>query len=149
MDKAPETTTAALRKPGRRLAMAVSLGVTAVAGILIGILWILLLPQRPYNLWELFPEVHREVSVAVFSVLLVWLGFAPARVGGFLARRPRQLPFLPLWAAAMGLVSWAMLRFAVTHESLGDILGWPTLGWGGSGNCSAGSLRCRARSRWR
>jgi len=87
--------------------------------------WAFRLPQMPYHVRDLFPQEHPKVSMAVFSVLLVWVGLAPAWVGDFLARRPR------LWATVIGLVSWSMLRFAVTRESLWDVLGSQTLGWGG------------------
>ncbi|MDY0166852.1 MAG: VanZ family protein [Thermoguttaceae bacterium] len=86
----------------------------------------------PYNVRELFPAAHRHIRIGVFSVLLLWLGMGPAGVGDYLVRRPRQLLLMPFWAAVIGLVSWAMLWFSVTRESLGDILGWPTLGWGGN-----------------
>ena len=110
---------------------AMLLGVAIVGGISIGIQWVLQLPQVPYNVRELFPADHPGVSAAVFSVLLVWLGLGPAWVGTFSSAGPVNCRCLPLWAAAIGLVSWMMFRFAVTRESLGDVLGWPTLGWGG------------------
>ena len=84
----------------------------------------------PYNVRELFPREHRTASALVFSAMLLWTGFAPMWAGYFLGRHPRQLPFLPAWAAVLGLVNWAMLRFSVTIESAKDILGsmgrnWP------------------------
>jgi glycopeptide antibiotics resistance protein len=118
-------------KEGFRPGLAAMLAAMLVGGIFIGIQWVLGSSRVPYNVREIFPEDHPGLSAAVFSVLLVWLGLGPAWVADFLTRRPRQLPFLPLWAVSIGLVSWAMLRFAVTRESLGDVLGAPTLGWGG------------------
>jgi len=101
-----------------------------VAGVFAAVLAVLHLPGVPYNVGGLFPRRYREVHAFVFSLLLVWIGFAPAWAGRVLADRPRQLPFLPVWGALAGLVSWSLLRFSVTIESLKDILGtmgrdWP------------------------
>jgi len=126
-----ETPRVASSRSAVRLVTGVLLAGLAVGGLFLAIRWALGLPQMPYNVRELFPKSHRDVHVAVFSVWLVWLGVAPAWVGDFLAVRSRQILFMPLWAAAIGLASWFMLAFSVTRESLGDILGAPTLGWGG------------------
>jgi VanZ family protein len=85
----------------------------------------------PYNVRELFPSRHREVYQATFAVLLVWIGFGPAWVGGLLVRRPGLVKLMPIWSAMVGLASWVLLRLSVTMESLADILGSPVLGWGG------------------
>jgi len=88
-------------------------------------------PGAPYNVRELFPVRHTWVYQLAFSVLLVWIGFGPAWVGRLLLDRPRLAKAVPVFSAIIGLVSWMLLRFAVTTESLGDIVGAPVLGWGG------------------
>jgi len=101
-----------------------------VAAVFAAVLAVRHLAGIPYNVGELFPRRFPEAHVLAFSLLLVWIGFAPAWAGHVLASRPRQLSFLPVWAALAGLVSWSLLRFSVTIESLKDILGtmgrdWP------------------------
>lgn len=87
------------------------------------------MPQVPYNVRELFVASHQNASLGVFSILLVWLGFAPGFVADYLSRRPRQLAIMPIWAALIGSLAWGMLRFSVTEESLWDVLGYPRLAW--------------------
>lgn len=106
--------------------------VTAVVGLVFGVIQLLLRsPQVPYNARELFPGTHQDVSVVTFSCLLIWLGFGPSLVGELVAHRRRLFPFLAVWAAAIGLVSWGLLYVSVTRESLWDILGFPTMDWNG------------------
>ena len=102
-------------------ALAAWLGIRAVHG------W----SGAPYNVRELFPSRHVGVYQAAFAVLLVWIGLGPAWVGGLLVRRPGLVKLMPAWTATIGLASWVLLRFSVTRESLADILGSPTLRWGG------------------
>lgn len=64
-------------------------------------------------------------------MLLVWIGLGPTWVGRLLLDRPRLAKAVPIFSAMIGLISWVLLRFAVTTESLGDIVGAPVLGWGG------------------
>ena len=127
----PQMTEMTPRKSGFRPLVAVLLAIVAVAVIYVVIRKVIVLPRMPYNVREMFPSAHRGIYVAVFSTMLIWLGIGPIWVGDFLSRRARYLPYLPLWSATIGLVSWAMLRFAVTRESLWDILGSQRLGWGG------------------
>ncbi len=89
------------------------------------------LPGVPYNARELFPPSHRQVCIAVFSALIVWMGFAPAWIADFLTKNRRYVVLTGVFSAVMGLASWFMLHFAVTRESLMDILGSEILQWGG------------------
>lgn len=120
-----------LKESGIRLLMAAVLATVAVGIVYNIIQQVIALPGMPYNVRELFPESHRTVRIAAFSVAIVWMGLGPVWVGDFLSGRPRFIPFLPIWSVMIGLVTWSLLRFSVTHESLGDILGRPTLGWSG------------------
>ena len=114
----------------RAVRAALLAGALVAASLLVTHL-VLLLPGIPYNVRELFPREHRELSIIVFSVLLVWFGCAPVWFGDVLARRPRLVPLLPVWSAVVGLGSWTLLRFSVTPESRMDIVGSPVLGWSG------------------
>ena len=110
---------------------ALLLSVIAVAGFFAAVQFLLGLADVPYNVRELFGRDDRHFYVVVFSVLLVWVGFGPAWIADFVVRHTRCLPFLPIWSVMVGMVSWLMLRSCVTSESLWDIVGSPTLGWGG------------------
>ena len=107
------------------------LATALVAVVFAGLHVLQRLPGVPYNVRELFGTEHRTASMLVFSATAVWLGFAPAWIGESLARRPRLLGLLPIWTALTGLVSWFLVQFAVTLESLKDIVGSETLGWAG------------------
>ncbi len=122
----------ALPRIPRRLLIAIILLVAFAGGLYVCAVSVTHLLQVPYNVRELFPDSYRDARIVLFSTLLVWIGFGPAWVGEFVARRPRHILLLPLWDAAIGLVSWGMLSFAVTAESLADVLGGQTLGWGGN-----------------
>jgi glycopeptide antibiotics resistance protein len=103
--------------------------VLTVAGVFAVVLAVPLLPDVPYNVRQLFPQRHAEAHAFVFSLLLVWIGLAPTWAASVLVSRPKQLPFLPVWAALAGLVSWSLLSFSVTIESLKDILGTMGRDW--------------------
>ena len=83
----------------------------------------------PYNLRDLLRPDHRAAAVA-FSVALVWMGLGPALVSELMLRRPLAAVGLPLWAGGVSVVAWAPVRYAVTVESLYDVLGAPVLEWG-------------------
>jgi glycopeptide antibiotics resistance protein len=117
--------------PRCRALLALVIVAVSVLAIYLAIRTVFQLPQVPYNVRELFPDKHTRVYQLAFSVLLVWIGLGPAWVADLLVARPRLTPFMPVWSAMLGLVSWVLLRFSVTTESLGDILGSPTLGWWG------------------
>ncbi|MBM4016888.1 MAG: VanZ family protein [Planctomycetes bacterium] len=123
-----EPTAAASGPPRRGLALGLfAAGVAAAAAameILIGA------PGVPYNVRELFPEGRLDVSAAAFSLVLLFTGFAPAWAADRILRSPRYSLGAALWAACAALAAWFMLRLSVTTESLGDILGSQTLGWG-------------------
>ena len=104
---------------------AILIAVIVVACAAASITWLMNLPGVPYNVRALFPARHRSLCVVGFSFLLLWIGFAPAWIGDYAAVRARRLPFLPYWAAMIGLVTFSALRFSVTLESAKDIIG----GW--------------------
>lgn len=118
-------------RQGCRFATALVLAAAGAAGAFAAIRLVLALPAIPYNIGELFPTRYRGVYLAAFSVLLVWIGTGPVWAADLLARRRRQVPLIGFWAAVIGLITWVILRFAVTRESLGDVLGAPTLRWPG------------------
>ena len=84
----------------------------------------------PYNIHELFGKGGGVASLAAFALVLLLTGFAPACVAMVALRRPRHALAAPAWAALAAVVAWALLRAAVTTESLHDILGAPVLKWG-------------------
>ncbi len=87
-------------------------------------------PALPYNLRELLPIRHRWAHRAVLAVTMAMIGVLPAWAGRWVAWRGIGA-MVPLAAAGVGLGIWFPLRFAVTEESLWDIVGSPILGWGG------------------
>lgn len=113
----------------------IALGTLLAAGILCvgytGLQWFLEHTSITAGPQKLFPPEHPRLSVLVLAALLLWIGSGPAWVADFLTSRPRQLPFLPLWSVPIGLLGWTLLRFAVTEESVGMIMGQPVWGWGG------------------
>jgi len=88
------------------------------------------IPGVPYNVRELFPPEHPNISMALFAAFLLFGGFAPAWVAGRILKNPRWSLGTPAWAAIVALCAWALLRLSVTTESVGDILGSPVLRWG-------------------
>lgn len=95
-----------------------------------GIHLVLSMPGIPYNIRDLFGTSHRTSGIAVFSLILLWVGFAPGAVSRIVMNRPMRVLGLPLAAAVIALVSWFALRFAVASKSLLDIVGTATLGIG-------------------
>jgi glycopeptide antibiotics resistance protein len=71
----------------------------------------------------LFRPKHRPVYTAAFSVLLVWVGLAPAWIGCFLASRDRYVPTVGIWAVLAGLCAWFLVRFSLTTDCLLGLLG--------------------------
>ena len=84
-----DTADSAGGRAGYRPLSAVCLLVAGAAVATLAIHYLASHPSAPYNVRELFEARHRIVYVAGFSVLLLWLGFAPAWVGDLLARRPK------------------------------------------------------------
>lgn len=112
------------RKPAVILAL-IGLAALSIAS------WVLVrIPGVPYNVRELFPPGHADVSAVLFAALLLFGGFAPAWVAGLFLKNPRWSLGTPVWAAMVALVAWVLLRLSVTTESIDDILGSPVLRWG-------------------
>lgn len=93
-----------------------------------GVMVVFRLKGAPYNVREIFDVDRSGREAGLFAALVMWMGFAPAGVGRLIARASRWAAFLPILAALVSAASWMLLRFAVTRESLGDILGPAVLG---------------------
>jgi len=61
-----------------------------------------------------------SLAVAVFSVWLLWLGFAPAWVGNVILRNPRWSLGLPVWAGVLGVTFFVMFRVSAVGWSWGE-----------------------------
>jgi len=90
---------------------------------------LLRLPQVPYNVRDLFVTRNVAVGLLLFTAFLLWSTGAPVLVARFLVTRPVLHLAQPLFFLVMAVPSWFLLRYAVSAESLGDILGAPVLGW--------------------
>ncbi len=81
------------------------------------------LPQAPYNVQELFGDNFLPLSIPLFALCLLWIAGAP----NLLARVTIICPLLqflqPLVLVMMAFPAWVLLRFAVSAESLLDVLG--------------------------
>jgi hypothetical protein len=110
----------------RRTLLATGGGIVATV-LVLGLL--LRLPQVPYNVRDLFATRNAAVGLVLFASFLLWSTGAPLVVARLLVTRPVLHLAQPLLFLAMAVPSWLLLRYAVSAESLGDILGAPVLGW--------------------
>jgi hypothetical protein len=101
----------------------------AIAVISIAMAAIVHLPEVPYNVRELFETRNLVFGVTIFSVFLIWNTAAPGLMAYYLIKHPLLHLFQPLLYLLMATVSWVFLRFAVSAESLHDILGAPVWNW--------------------
>ena len=129
------------KRPGNRLAsgargarsrpwVALALLIIPAACVYLLLQGVQRLPNMPYNVLELFPSQHRPLRIVAFTAFLAWMGSAPVWLGDFFVSRPGRLVWLPVGSAIVGLAGWPLLRMSVTTESILDVLGTPTLGWG-------------------
>ncbi len=110
---------------GVGLALA-GLTVAAVAG---GLLWVQSHPSAPYNVRQLTRDSHKALRALAVGLATAWLVFVPAWVSRYLSTRRGGwgLLLLPGWAWIIGQMGFHLLFFAVTLESIHDIVGSPVL----------------------
>ena len=99
-----------------------------VAVISIAVVIIINLPGVPYNVRELFDTRNVFLGSTIFSAFLMWNVTAPCLMAYCLIKHPILHLFQPVLYLVMATISWFLLRYAVSAESLHDILGSPI--WG-------------------
>ena len=99
-----------------------------VAVITIAVAAIINLPGVPYNVRELFDSRNLFLGSTIFSAFLMWNVAAPCVMAYCLIKHPILHLFQPVLYLVMATFSWLLLRYAVSAESLHDILGSPI--WG-------------------
>ena len=100
----------------------------SVAVISIAVVIIINLPGVPYNVRELFDTRNVFLGSTIFSAFLMWNVTAPCLMAYCLIKHPILHLFQPVLYLVMATISWFLLRYAVSAESLHDILGSPI--WG-------------------
>lgn len=86
-------------------------------------------PGLPYNVRELFIADGHVGVLAVFAVMLLWMGAGPAWLGRLLSASRVPWLWLPLGAVACALVALVLLTASTTSESLDDVAGSNNLHW--------------------
>ena len=99
-----------------------------VAVISIAVAVIINLPGVPYNVRDLFDTRNVFLGSTIFSAFLMWNVTTPCLMAYSLIKHPILHLFQPLLYLVMATISWFLLRYAVSAESLHDILGSPI--WG-------------------
>ena len=99
-----------------------------VAVISIAVAAIINLPGVPYNVRDLFDTRNLFLGSTIFSVFLTWNVAVPCVMAYSLIKYPILHLFQPVLYLVMATFSWFLLRYAVSAESLHDILGSPI--WG-------------------
>ena len=122
----PDPQQEVVHRPKRKPLLSAIGGIMAIA-LVLGVL--LRLPQVPYNVRDLFVTRNVIVGLLLFASFLLWSGGAPLVAARFLVTRPLLHLAQPLFFLGMAIPSWLLLRYAVSAESLADILGSPVLGW--------------------
>jgi len=77
----------------------------------------------PYNVREMFRYGGTGVDLLLFGCALLWIGFGTAWMGRLTALKRRPFLTAPLMAVVVSVVLYALLRSAVTMESIADIAG--------------------------
>ncbi len=103
-----------------------------LGGVLVLGIWVMIqLPFVPYNVRELFIGRALFAGLLLMAAFLVFTSTAPALLANLLLRVPGVHILQPLLYPLMATLAWLLLRYAVSAESLHDILGSPVLGWPG------------------
>lgn len=120
----------AVAMPRRLLASALR-GAATLALLVGAVAVVTRLPFVPYNVRELFDGRMLLASLPLFALFIVAGSAAPPLLAGALLRWPGLHILQPVLYPLMALLVWLPLRYAVSAESLYDILGTPILGWPG------------------
>lgn len=116
-----------LPRPRNRGLFLLLLGVVVITAVSAAVVR---LPGVPYNVRELFWGNSLKYLVW-FALAVLWMGWGSAWLANRISRRRFPIGALPGWFLACGALSYLLLYFAVTPESLSDILGAPVLQrWG-------------------
>ncbi len=99
---------------GSRCILTALLPLGCIAGLFVGLRLLLSSPAAPGSVCDLFGREADSLSVAAFSVLLLWMGLAPARVGLAILRKPSLCLGLPVWAGLLGVTFVVMFRLSAT-----------------------------------
>lgn len=111
-----------------------SIGITAILGGLLS------LPGIPYNVGELLGRHFSLFQLWLLAIAILWMGAGGATVARITGRLQLAILMLPVLTIGAGIVSYVVLNFAVTGESMRDIVGSPVLwreitqaeSWGGN-----------------
>lgn len=103
----------------------------AWAGISVVIALATRLPGVPYNVREALDPRAGFLAPAVCAAFLLWIAFLPVWAPRLLrpGRAGRGLCLWPLLLAGHAIIAYALLQFAVTRETMEDIVGSPILHW--------------------
>ena len=85
------------------------------------------MPGIPYNVQELFRG--DLLSMAIFSLAILWIGISGAIVGNRISFSPRPYIALPTLVFSAGLLSYILISVSVTSESIADIVGSSNIVW--------------------
>ncbi len=95
-----------------------------ISAILGGLLSI---PGIPYNVGELLGARFSIIQLGLLAVAILWMGASGAAIAGLLTRLPLPILLLPTMTIAAGATGYVLLSFAVTGESMRDIVGSPVI----------------------
>ncbi len=113
-----DSDTSASGQGSRALTALLMLGCIAV--VFVGLRFLLASPDAPDYVRGPFGHEPGSLAVAVFSVWLLWLGFAPAWVGNVILRKPKWSLGLPVWAGVLGGTLLVMFRVSAVGLVWGE-----------------------------
>ncbi|MCB1876832.1 MAG: hypothetical protein KDH88_12740 [Chromatiales bacterium] len=87
------------------------------------------LPGIPYNVLEMFSGGGSVLFIAVFALAVAWNGAGSAFAGHWLSKRRWGLLALPVAVFGSALVSYLLLKVALTAETLADLSGGSVLNY--------------------
>lgn len=89
-------------------------------------------PKVPYNVRELFATNYPLLTLFVFSSALYWCFGVPVWLASWITTGNWiKVILFPFWVILHGAIAYGLLRISVPIESIGDIVGSPTLNWPG------------------
>ena len=122
-----DSDTSASGQGSRVLTALLPLGCIAV--VFVGLRFLLASPDVPDYVRGRFGRGPGSLAVAVFSVWLLWLGFAPAWLGNVILRKPKWSLGLPVWAVVLGGTFLVMFRVSTVGLSWGEWWNEQTFHW--------------------
>jgi len=106
------------RQGSRALTALLPLGCIAV--VFVGLRFLLASADVPDYVRGPSGREPGSLAVAMLSVLLLWIGFAPAWLGNAILRKPKWSLGLPVWAVVLGGTFLVMFRVSTVGLSWGE-----------------------------